>query len=493
MLSYRKMEKLNDGDLVIYVLEGSKTGIWQVRFKNPLSNRPHYVRKSTGFRNKADATGRALEIYKEYQARKHLNLATGSITMKEAIYRFKNDYDEVGRKTLIHCYNVYWSEYFGDVDLVKVRTDSITDYFKWRIENARSKAGGSWSASGGSSVSSSTLKMERGLMRRLFNYCVNANLIHKAPAFPKKFETWSGVHTLPSNKRRGRFNLNLDYKKLVKPYFAKISKGLNVEKWKPQLQNPDLPFNPESNVWESRLKWKNRKDKHRDTSPVWCHLTVRYDHAMFWFFCLLIANSGIRPSEASKLRHRDIRLLKDDGTGKYFTCIRVGAAISKVRKHRMAICRDFHVTYDRYLKYKKEVEYRFNREIKPNDFVFPETVGAGFYVEHRKKYDSVVSRHLKRMGLHKRKDGKHGIEVYFSAYSFRSFYITMRLANGMDVYTLSKNVGTSPATILKAYDVNENWVFRQAMTKHLIQQDFDAGEQEAPSGAAVAHATKWRS
>ena len=51
MPSYRSFEKLNDGDLVIYILEGSKNGFWYVRFKNPLDEGSFYVRKSTGFRN----------------------------------------------------------------------------------------------------------------------------------------------------------------------------------------------------------------------------------------------------------------------------------------------------------------------------------------------------------------------------------------------------------------------------------------------------------
>jgi hypothetical protein len=71
------------------------------------------------------------------------------------------------------------------------------------------------------------------------------------------------------------------------------------------------------------------------------------------------------------------------------------------------------------------------------------------------------------MGLHTRELEEYpGVHVFFSAYSFRSFYISERLKNGLDLYTLSKNVGSSPKTILTAYDYNENWEFRRQITQH---------------------------
>ena len=43
----------------------------------------------------------------------------------------------------------------------------------------------------------------------------------------------------------------------------------------------------------------------------------------------------------------------------------------------------------------------------------------------------------------------------------------MMLRKGIDLYTLSKFVGASPETILKTYDVNENWFLREKMVSHL--------------------------
>jgi integrase len=487
MPSYKQFKNLNDGDLVVYILESASTDIWQVRFKNPLTDNKSYVRKTTGFRNEASAITKALEIYNEYQARKSLNIAVGSFTFEDAVTRFADDFDLVSKKMLKTCHNSYWKKFFGNSDMAKVSANDISEYFIWRSSNQNIKKSKGWKSSN-FSVSESTLKLERGLMRRLFNYCRDANMIHKAPSFPRKFSTWDNVHSLPSNKRRGRFDLDTDYRKIVQPYLSNIARNLDDRRWAPRLQDETKPFEPDSNIYESRLKWKNKKDKNRITDKTFCHLRVRYDNACFWFFALLIANSGIRPSEASKLRHNDIRLV-EDSSGKLFTIINIDQSISKVRKHRDAICRDFHKTYERYLKYKKELTYRFNVNIKQSDFIFPSTSANGFYKTRRNSYNNIFSKHLKLMGIHKRHLDQYGIDVYFSAYSFRSFYISQRLKNGMDIYTLSKNVGTSPKTILKAYDYNENWAFRQAMTQHLVQSDYSP--RYDPPDDLKKHSKRW--
>ena len=59
------------------------------------------------------------------------------------------------------------------------------------------------------------------------------------------------------------------------------------------------------------------------------------------------------------------------------------------------------------------------------------------------------------------------VRVYYSAYSFRSYYITKRLENGLDPYTISKNCGVSIKTLCNTYDVNETWQFRKLMVRHI--------------------------
>ena len=491
MPSYRDFVKLNDGDLVIYILEGSKNGYWYVRFKNPLDEGSFYVRKSTGFRNKSEATRMALDLYRDYYSREHLGLATGGISLKEAVEKFGKDFDKIGKISVYAAYKAYWKDFFGDSDMAKIKSDKIREYFEYRIKKAKNKENEkTWNASNGNTVSVSTLNMERGLLRRLFLFCKSANYIHSVPGFPRNFKGWAGTHSLPDNMRRGRFNLEEDYSKIIMPYFSMIRKGLTNPKWTPELLVLNGEWS-ELNPYVSMTRNKtngNKRNKGKSTHKVFCKQNTRYDAAVFWFYCTLISNSGIRPSELVKLKHKDISIVKDSKTEKYFTLLNVSKEVSKVKKGRTVICRDFHSSYERYLIYKKELEYRFNKEINKYDFLFPATESGG--VGYRGKIYHTVSRHLKRLGLHKRLNEEHGVFVYYSAYSFRSFYITMRIRNGIDIYALSKNVGASPKIIMKHYDVCENIYLRDRMTRHLIKNDFSKTEEV--ENQLKNHAVVWK-
>ena len=364
----------------------------------------------------------------------------------------------------------------GDEDLSTWTSDNITAYFNWRIDSRIEDANDPeannrrW-VSSKETISASTLKLERNMLRRLFRVGHKHNYIARMPTFPHRLDRWSGVHKLPSNKRRGRFHPQDHYRDILMPAFKEISTSLKNVDWMPVRVDPKLPFDPETNPFQSISKRDGRIGR-EDRSKVYCHTWDRYNYATFWFMALLIANSGIRPAAASRLRHKDIRLVEDDD-GKAYTLIRIDESISKTGKGRIVVCRDFHKTYERYILYTTELMFRFNRNIKPTDWLFPATNAKEFYVKHRRKYSNVFRVHLMRLGLHKTKvEGYPDIDVFFSAYSFRSWFISQRLKNGMDLYTLSKNVGSSPKTILAAYDYNENWEFRRQITKH-YKADFD--------------------
>ena len=62
MASYSYHKWLLDKEILLYVLSTSKNKTFYVRFKNPLSKERRYVRKSTGHRNEALATAKAMAI-----------------------------------------------------------------------------------------------------------------------------------------------------------------------------------------------------------------------------------------------------------------------------------------------------------------------------------------------------------------------------------------------------------------------------------------------
>jgi len=490
MASYKRHKWLMEGEILIYILSSATNDNWQVRFANPMDERPRYIRKSTKHKSEALATAFAVDLFNEYRSRSLLNLKTEKTTIGYLLENYSHQFDGVSLKAMRGFNRSYWQRYIGEDDISVYTSEDIENYFRWRIQDKQDRQDKVddgendkyWNSSE-SSISASTLKLERNMMRRLFQIGYKFNYIARVPAFPTRFDRMPGVHKLPSNKRRGRFHPEDDYNNIVLPYLSTIRNGITNPKWTPQLEDPDKPFNAETNIWESRNKWKNRyhktKGPHRKrvTHPIYCHLYDRYHHAHFWFASLLISNSGIRPAACHRLRHKDIKLVPDND-GKVYTLINIDQSISKTGKGRIVVCRDFHKTYERYLMFRKEVEYRFNRNIKEDDYIFPSTDQKRLYDYPRAKADSVFRLHFKRMDLHQRTrevklaDGTFAnVKVFFSAYSFRSFYISERLKNGLDLYTLSKNVGSSPKTILNAYDYNENWEFRKQITQHYKQLD----------------------
>ena len=184
----------------------------------------------------------------------------------------------------------------------------------------------------------------------------------------------------------------------------------------------------------------------------------------------MISNTGIRPSEAARIRHQDIRLVKD-GDGTLYTIIVITSLNSKTGRERRIVARDCHKTFERYLIFKQETEYRFNISIKPTDFVFPSVSKNGFYTTPRtsNEYGAICRDKFKSMNLHIKsvvlKDST--AKIYFSFYSFRSYYMTQRLKEGLSIFTLSLQTGSSIATIQKYYSYNEMWSFRKEMVNHL--------------------------
>jgi len=469
LATYSKHKELLDGEITLFVLATAKKPTWQVRFKNPLDNTPRYIRKTTGFQNETLATERALEIYRDYQTRSHLGLRSGKYTISKLYNEFIDQLGKVNRSMVQQYYRAYWAEYFGNSDITKLSTFDLRKYFQHRVkQQLANQERTAWVASA-NSVSFDNLNTESKMLLLLLRKGYENDIIPRLPSRPTDMGQWKGVHTLPRNKRRGRFSQK-DYQKLI-GVFGGIRKGLENPKFKPVLQNPDLPFCPETNIWISIAKRDGAEGREK-RNPKYQTKKQRFPNATFWFASLLLANSGIRVSEAVKLKHKDIKLIKDND-GHLYTIIHIDEAVSKVRKTREAICADGQETFKRYLIYKQELEFFFNRNIKQDDWLFPQPKGPNRYIGKREKLENLFRPKLKAIGLHEKevetKDTgtTHLVKVYCSAYSFRSWYITERLRNLLDPYTISKNCGVSIKTLMVSYDVNETWQFRKQMTKHI--------------------------
>jgi integrase len=151
---------------------------------------------------------------------------------------------------------------------------------------------------------------------------------------------------------------------------------------------------------------------------------------MAYNFILIMTNTGMRPSEARNLRWRDVGT-QTDRQGRQFVRLDVRGK----GKFRTLVAASNVATYlDRIRDISKHTA--------PDDFVFVTDQGQ----MARTLYYSLVERLLIESGLQNSSSGSRR-----STYCFRHTYATFRLTEGVDVYFLAKQMGTSVKMIEDHY------------------------------------------
>ena len=451
-------------------------GVYHVRFNNIQNEKTRYIRRSLKTKDPSLAIERAIKMYRDHHSRAFIGLSSDFVSIEELLALASDDLKDERVSTAQSFYNSYWKIWFEGKDCAKINSSEIKDYFKWRVDRQLSDGNSAKWKPSDKSVSTSTLKLEKNLLRRLFQSGYKHNLIARVPSFPERF-TYK-THTIASDERRARFT-DETYR-VVRDDWSSIRRALSNPKY--------FPVKNSNGQYDSWSKANGiGSSKKLDAEKRWIvKERPRFNRAQYWFICILIANTGIRPSEVVKLKHRDISLVRSKSDGKIYTRIAISREVSKVRKFRDVIASDFHLTYERYLEYRRELEFKFSRDPSPDDWMFPR---SDDYNAPINRLNNVVRPNLQRIGIHKKKSKSHSsVEVYYSAYSFRSWYITQRLKNGLNIYILSKNCGTSIATIAKTYDYSENWAFRSEMTAHLAKHS----SADAPKRDLSEYLTEWK-
>ena len=440
--SYKKSTYISGKKIFLYVIDPSEKEIWQYRFKSPISGK--YIRRTTGETDEHEAARIALEAYEDLKVKHRI----GSPEINSTFTNIFNEFIGAPTKSVKHhmrmCFDSYWSKYFGETDLYSVKDDDIQKYFVWRTrywENHDGKHLIGGRPRKDNKTRSTTLMKERSYLKYFFRRAFERKMIALMPAFPKDFHGFDNVVTLTQKTRRGRFSRGKsgDYEK-VRAAFSKISKNLNKE-----VENHP--------VWQYR------------------HRQKRYDYANVWAYLLLIANTGLRPQEATRLQWRDIETkpfgLWTDEDGTEYTYINIREEVSKVKNQRDVLSRDFRDTYDRMMMWKKEWVRYWQREPEPNDLIFPHTARTKTLTPERKPRQMVnlVKGFHKRVGVYEQTvDGERTPRT---AYSYRAHFISERIANFLNIYNIARLCGTSVEMITKHYDINLNLQHRAEITKHL--------------------------
>jgi integrase len=161
----------------------------------------------------------------------------------------------------------------------------------------------------------------------------------------------------------------------------------------------------------------------RNSVQAW-YRTIAYN------FVLVMCNTGMRPPEAKNLRWRDAVVRADD-QGRKFVVLHVRGK----DKFRQLVAAGNVADYLERIRTS-------GKATEPGDFVFTTSTGkpAGSL------YRSMIGGLLKESGLLFSSSGSRR-----STYCFRHTYATFRLSEGVDVYFLSKQMGTSVQMIEDHY------------------------------------------
>ena len=157
-------------------------------------------------------------------------------------------------------------------------------------------------------------------------------------------------------------------------------------------------------------------------------------------FVLFMANTGLRPDEANRLRYENVQIVKDRDTEETILEIEVNQG-----KRGFGFCKSTRGAvrpFERLIARNKP---------KPSDLVFPS--------DHKKMFNRI----LNDAGLKRDKLG-HSRTVY----SLRHSYICFRLMEKADIYNLSKNCRTSVDMIEKHYAVHiKNMIDTAAVNRRM--------------------------
>lgn len=210
--------------------------------------------------------------------------------------------------------------------------------------------------------------------------------------------------------------------------------------WLPHLPDLSAPYRTSGKVshraWFSPDEYtqlytatrKRAKDKgnHRRAASLQLH-----DYVLF------MANTGLRPDEASLLEYRDVEIVDDEPTGERILLISVRG------KRGTGYCKSTANAVRPFERLRERASVRPEGETEeqkkqprpaPTDRLFP-------VHQHR-----LLNTILKAEKLKHDREGQ-----VRTAYSLRHTYISMRLMEGADIYQVAKNCRTSVEMIQKFY------------------------------------------
>ena len=399
----------------------------RVKFKNS-----PYIRKSLKTTDRFEAISLAREYYLNQRARISLKMPVGTHSPVEVIREYIDHcghINAVGSRVLAAYIEPFFSKYD---DIVSLTDKDFVRYWHWRYNywhhnDTTPNSGSNKVYYASKNPRMTTLKEEQRILNGAFDFAISRSYIKTKPnvLIPKEIRSKDD-----GSLYRGTFTIE-EYRQIMKQLREDIKEAEDYE-WK-SIDAPVIASNFHREFHLRRLQT----------------------------FLLIISNCGCRPSETVKLKFSDVEKWispYDEDLGTEYCLINISAKVSKVKKARKVFARNAVSTF-KAVNWFRQHHAKWNED---EDLIFCSTKErhrpASMYV--------AVTKFLEKYGM-RRKNGQ-----LRSAYSFRKFYSTMRIAEGTPISSLSKNMGTSIATLEKSYLLHETTVLRTDLVSHrMIAKD----------------------
>jgi integrase len=324
---------------------------------------------------KEDSLGKAKDFAEDWYLQLRGKARNGEIndekTFREAAVQFEREYQIItegqrnpeyveGHSTRLRLHLV---PFFGDMGLSEITPGQIQEYRIHRHEEAVKEYG--------KPPARSTMHQEIVVLRQTLKAAVRHRWLDRLPDLSEPYRASGKI------SHRAWFSPE-EYKKL----------------YEATRRRARTPKNP-------RYKWESGQ---------------LHDYVLF------MANTGLRPDEASHLEYRDVKIVEDEGSKETILEIEVRG------KRGVGYCKS---TSGAVKPFQRLVE---RNKPQPTDPIFPKT--------HRQLFNTILDEE----GLKKDREGQPR-----TAYSLRHTYICLRLMEGADIYQIAKNCRTSVEMIEKYY------------------------------------------
>jgi integrase len=205
-----------------------------------------------------------------------------------------------------------------------------------------------------------------------------------------------------------------------------VLKTANRHGWLPYLPDLSEPYKTGGKVahraWFSPDEYRKLYEatRARVKSPKRKRYVWQYEQ--LHDYVLFMANTGLRPDEASRLEYRDVTIVDDESTNETILEIEVRG------KRGVGYCKSTNGAVVPFQRLKKR------NKPQPTDRLFPKG--------HRELFNTILDEENLKFDREKSRR---------TAYSLRHTYICLRLMEGADIYQIAKNCRTSVEMIEKYY------------------------------------------